>query len=499
MSEILELTDRIELNSIYADTSNMTRTNFFENNESLTGSLSRSLLNPLFSTDITNNPVYVVGVNQQTNKECFVKWSNVTTADISFGSEDDWDYGYYQIFVRQYQSMTETEGLNSYKYYNLNKKPIFWNKSPLRFMTYINSGSFEIGCPLDEFGNENHNMIYRNKITISRPFFIQRTLLTADLFNKVVQTVSGSTYTTYSWDQKTITTINTPKRYICNRRYYSDGKWACYTGSSQWNSRYPSTTNLSSITGNYNADYAQAGGSSNTFTITQESLNETPVYMLNSIGLTAAGGSNVYATKSFAEHFMDLGYTFDNASSELNGLGWHWYIPTECQWEYACRAGTLTAFNNGVNLENPYPSTTGTSDGTIPENNIDEVAWWYNRLSGNNSLKGTGLLKPNKWGLFDMHGDLFEWCVDKSGMNYDNISGDIYTSDINVSTGDTGTFAGSPLHISGSAASNRVLRGGGYSIYNTACARALRSAYRYMIYPMNCRGVYGVRMSAVKL
>ena len=350
-------------------------------------------------------------------------------------------------------------GINTFKYYNLAKKPIYWNKSPLQFMTYINSGSFEIGCPLDEVGNENENIKQRNKITISKPYFIQRTLLTRDLFDRVIENISSSVYTNYSWSGKG-TRDNVPKNYLCHRRYYSNGQWGCYTGSSQWNNRYPSAESLSSITGNYNANYAQAGSTSNSYTISQASLNETPVYMLNSIGKTEANGSDVPATKSFVEHYMDLGYTFNNTNCVLNGLGWHWSIPTECQWEYACRSGTLTAFNNGVNLKNPYSKTASSADKTILQENIDEVAWWYNRLTNSGSLKQTGILKPNKWGLFDMHGDLFEWCYDKSGLNYNAISGSVYTSDINQSTGNTGTYAGSPIHTSGSSAVHRVLRGG---------------------------------------
>ena len=78
-------------------------------------------------------------------------------------------------------------------------------------------------------------------------------------------------------------------------------------------------------------------------------------------------------------------------------------LPTEAQWEYACRAGTVTALNSGKNLTSVI--------GTCP--NLDEVAWY-----GENSGKKTHLVgqkQANAWGLHDMHGNVWEWCVDWHG------------------------------------------------------------------------------------
>lgn len=84
-------------------------------------------------------------------------------------------------------------------------------------------------------------------------------------------------------------------------------------------------------------------------------------------------------------------------------------LPTHVEWEYACRAGTETDLNSGQNVElmiglSEYPS-------------VSEVAWY-----AGNSGKTThpvGRKKPNAWGLYDMHGNVSEWCQDKRGNKQD--------------------------------------------------------------------------------
>ncbi|MBP5470239.1 MAG: SUMF1/EgtB/PvdO family nonheme iron enzyme [Candidatus Riflebacteria bacterium] len=89
--------------------------------------------------------------------------------------------------------------------------------------------------------------------------------------------------------------------------------------------------------------------------------------------------------------------------SRLIPYGYKFDLPTEAQWEYACRAGTTTALNSGENLT--------VEDENTPCPNLAKIAW-YKWNSGNKAHQ-VGQLPPNAWGLYDMHGNVLEFCLDK--------------------------------------------------------------------------------------
>jgi formylglycine-generating enzyme required for sulfatase activity len=74
-------------------------------------------------------------------------------------------------------------------------------------------------------------------------------------------------------------------------------------------------------------------------------------------------------------------------------------LPTEAEWEWACRAGTTTAYSYGDDPEK-----------------LDDYAWFKANSEG--TTKPCGKKKPNAWGLYDMHGSIAEWCIDHYQKDY---------------------------------------------------------------------------------
>ena len=79
--------------------------------------------------------------------------------------------------------------------------------------------------------------------------------------------------------------------------------------------------------------------------------------------------------------------------------GWEFRLPTEAQWEYACRAGTTTAFNLGETLTKAQANFGRPFRGEPPG-------------FPKGSATPVGAYPPNAWGLHDMHGNQWEWCRD---------------------------------------------------------------------------------------
>ena len=122
-------------------------------------------------------------------------------------------------------------------------------------------------------------------------------------------------------------------------------------------------------------------------------------------------------------------------------------LPTEAQWEYACRAGTTTTYSYGDSADGAY--------------------MWYS----SNSFNGThevGTKLPNKWGFYDMHGNVGEWCLDWYGT-------------LSYGTDPRGSSSGS----------DRVRRGGSWNGNAFLCTSSNRDYY----YPSYNTGNLGFRLS----
>jgi eukaryotic-like serine/threonine-protein kinase len=129
-------------------------------------------------------------------------------------------------------------------------------------------------------------------------------------------------------------------------------------------------------------------------------------------------------------------------------------LPTEAEWEYACRAGTTTPLYSGEALTS--------EEGECPH--LDELAW-YVKNSGR-TTHPVREKKPNDWGLYDMLGNVWEWCEDVWHDSYAGAPDD-----------------GSAWLDDAAAGSGRVVRGGSWAFH----ARDCRCACRYR-WPPGIRG-----------
>ena len=131
-------------------------------------------------------------------------------------------------------------------------------------------------------------------------------------------------------------------------------------------------------------------------------------------------------------------------------------LPTEAQWEYACRAGTETDFNNDRNWsmgqeESPMDEL-GRYIYTAGEESSPSMA-----CDTSQGTASVGCYAPNAWGLYDMHGNVQEWCLD------------IYAKTLVSNVKDP---------VGASSGASRVVRGGAWKNYQEACTSQSRSYLR---------------------
>jgi formylglycine-generating enzyme required for sulfatase activity len=179
----------------------------------------------------------------------------------------------------------------------------------------------------------------------------------------------------------------------------------------------------------------------------------------------------LYPAYTIDKNTQDLNNTSDNRDDpkwtvtlDIRANGYR--LPTEAEWEYACRAGTTTPFSLG--LDEDGNDVDGT-DITLEQANFDGTPYSYGTTPGTPLYRTSevGSYQPNKWGLYDMHGNVYEWCWDRINNDapaaiYENFYSDKYKPQNTINP--TGLLL----------ANRRAERGGSYN----HPAFRIRSAWR---------------------
>ncbi len=175
--------------------------------------------------------------------------------------------------------------------------------------------------------------------------------------------------------------------------------------------------------------------------------------------------SNLGASVEVAQHPI-VGVSWQQAQAYVQWLstttGKRYYLPSETQWEYAARAGSTTAWSFGSDAAQ-----------------AGQYAWFEDNSV--NALHPGGGLRPNAWGLYDMHGNVWEWVQDCYELwdGYEHFDPRYGKAPQDDKAWESGTC------------NKRVARGGSW---NDGAAR-LRSASRYYNSPLHPTSLVGIRVA----
>ena len=292
-------------------------------------------------------------------------------------------------------------------------------------MIYVAPGSFTMGSPKSEDGRDNDETQHR--VTLTKGYWLGETEVTQGQWKSVM---GGETVED-----------------LARKAYYDDTKYPYLDGKTLkdfcgWKSVADAVATCGDID------------------------DDTPVY---------------YVSWHDAKRFCERVNKMERDAGRLPA-GCEYRLPTEAEWEYACRAGTGTALPNGMEMKiegkNKAPALDdiawyggNSSEGYKGRRGLNTASWPEKHYPGGTAhacrVKGKD---ANSWGFYDMIGNVWEWCEDKYGE---------YPS--HSVTDPSGPASGG----------NRVLRGGSWINY----ARCCRSAFRIRSDPGGRDGGLGFRLA----